>query len=62
MDGKPAGRVVVEVFPDAGLGGQRFLDLVRGRQGVGYRRSRVNFTQDVSGPAAGLAARWSGGE
>ena len=45
MDGQPLGRVVIEVFPDAGLGGQRFLDLAQGKDGVGYRRTRFDLLQ-----------------
>lgn len=33
---------------DGKLGAQRFLDLVQGKEGVGYRRSRINLLQDVS--------------
>ncbi len=57
VDGKPVGRVVVEVFTDAPLvGSQRFLDLAQGKEGVGYRRSKINFVQDVSLPAAAFSA------
>eukprot|EP00667_Euglena_gracilis_P015197 EG_transcript_15795 len=43
LDGEPEGRIVVEVFPDVGLGAQRFLDLAANTGGVGYRRSKVDF-------------------
>lgn len=37
----------MELFPDVQLGSARFLDLAVGKEGVGYRRSRINFIQDV---------------
>jgi peptidyl-prolyl cis-trans isomerase B (cyclophilin B) len=47
VDGTPFGRVVVEVDPTfAPVGSRRFLDLAQGKEGVGYRRTRIDFLQD----------------
>jgi hypothetical protein len=47
VDGKPEGKVVVEVYDDVAIGGQRFIDLAKGKRGVGYRRSKVDLIEDV---------------
>mmetsp|Transcript_39097 Transcript_39097/g.99040 ORF Transcript_39097/g.99040 Transcript_39097/m.99040 type:complete len:318 (-) Transcript_39097:587-1540(-) len=47
VDGKPAGKVVVEVYGDVAVGGQRFMDLAKGKQGVGYRRSKVDALEQA---------------
>ena len=41
------------LFEDVQLGSHRFADLVRGVQGVGFRRTRINLLQDVSGRCRG---------
>ena len=48
VDGDPIGRVVIEIDPKiAPVGAQRFLDLVKGIDGVGYRRTQVSMIQDT---------------
>mmetsp|Transcript_35055 Transcript_35055/g.99373 ORF Transcript_35055/g.99373 Transcript_35055/m.99373 type:complete len:312 (-) Transcript_35055:218-1153(-) len=42
IDGKPGGRVVLEIFNDCPVSDQRFADLSKGKMGVGYRRSKVD--------------------
>ncbi len=37
VDREPRGRITVELFPDVPIGAQRFADLARGVDGVGYR-------------------------
>lgn len=39
VDGQPLGRVVVRVWDDQSIGGKRFLELAKGIQGVGYRKT-----------------------
>ena len=36
VDREPRGRITVELFPDVPVGAQRFVDLARGVDGVGY--------------------------
>lgn len=36
VDREPRGRITVELFPDVPVGAQRFADLARGVEGVGY--------------------------
>lgn len=36
VDREPRGRITVELFPDVPVGAQRFADLARGVDGVGY--------------------------
>lgn len=47
VDGRPAGCFVVELFPDGGVAGARFADLARGREGVGFRRTRFELLEDA---------------
>mmetsp|Transcript_7529 Transcript_7529/g.18663 ORF Transcript_7529/g.18663 Transcript_7529/m.18663 type:complete len:303 (-) Transcript_7529:345-1253(-) len=42
LEGKPLGKVVIELFDDVTTGSARFRDLVVGKQGVGYRLSRFD--------------------
>ena len=49
IDGKPEGRVVIQVFSDSPISDQRFSDLSKGKMGVGYRRSKVDSVNDVRG-------------
>lgn len=46
VDGKPFGRVVIAADGASPLATRRFLDLTEGREGVGYRRTRVELLQD----------------
>ena len=47
VDRVPMGRVVIEVDPTiAPIGSQRFLDLTKGIDGVGYRRTQVSMILD----------------
>lgn len=59
VDGKPFGRIVVEVNPKAApIGAQRFLDLAgkRGREGVSFRRTKIELIQDGYIQDSGLKA------
>ncbi len=49
VEGKPAGRITVELFDDVPVGSQRFADLAVGSQGVNYRLNRFDYVVDVSG-------------
>lgn len=40
VDRKPFGKVVIEIYDDVPIGGQRFLDLAIGKEGVRYRSSK----------------------
>lgn len=40
MDRKPVGRVVIEIFDDVHVGGQRFVDLAIGKEGVRYQNTK----------------------
>lgn len=42
IDGEPAGRIVIALFPDAPAGSSRFRDLAVGREGIDYRLSKFN--------------------
>ncbi|KAI7843260.1 hypothetical protein COHA_003094 [Chlorella ohadii] len=47
VDRKPLGRVVVEVPAGAPtIGGQRFLDLAQGKEGVHWRKSKFELIED----------------
>lgn len=39
VDGQPKGKVVVRICDVESIGGKRFLELAKGMQGVGYRRT-----------------------
>lgn len=55
VDGKPKGRIVVQMLEEASrIGKQRFLDLAKGVEGVGYRRSKINLIQDDHIAGGGL--------
>jgi hypothetical protein len=57
VDRKPVGRVVVELDPSAApIGAQRFADLAAGKEGVGYRRSKIELLQDGYVQDSGLKA------
>lgn len=47
IDGKPAGRVVIELYGDVAVGSQRFADLAVGKIGVGYRLSKFDGIFDT---------------
>lgn len=42
IDGDAAGRIVIELFPDAPVGALRFAELCEEKGGVGYWRSKFN--------------------
>mmetsp|Transcript_41952 Transcript_41952/g.99505 ORF Transcript_41952/g.99505 Transcript_41952/m.99505 type:complete len:303 (+) Transcript_41952:132-1040(+) len=46
IDGKPAGRVIIQVFSGLGVAGERFTDLAIGKMGVGYRRTKVDAVNE----------------
>ena len=48
VDRKPFGRIEIEVFsdPNVKIGEQRFLDLCKEVQGVGYKRGKINRLLD----------------
>jgi peptidyl-prolyl cis-trans isomerase B (cyclophilin B) len=48
VDGQQAGRVLVALPNPSSIGAQRFRDLCKGRQGVGYRRSKFDALFPVS--------------
>lgn len=58
VDRTPIGRIVVEVDPGGGapVGARRFLDLAQGKEGVGFRRTRIELIQDGYIQDAGLKA------
>ena len=37
----------IQLYGDVPVGSARFADLVRGVQGVGYRRSKIDFVSPV---------------
>ncbi len=47
IDGEAAGRIVIELLPDAPVGASRFQSLAVGQQGVDYRLSKFNGVFDV---------------
>ena len=60
VDRKPFGRFVVEVPAGAPrIGGQRFLDLAQGKEGVRYRKTKIELIEDgfVQAGAAAAALR-----
>ena len=40
VDRKPFGRVEIEIYNDVSIGGQRFLDLAIGKEGVRYQATK----------------------
>jgi len=46
-------RAQIQLYGDVPVGSARFADLARGVEGVGYRRSKIDFVS----PVCGLAAR-----
>jgi peptidyl-prolyl cis-trans isomerase B (cyclophilin B) len=46
VDGAPFGRIVIETLGKNKIGEQRFLDLAKGVQGVGYRRDKITQLQE----------------
>ncbi|GFR41133.1 hypothetical protein Agub_g1781 [Astrephomene gubernaculifera] len=42
LNGQPAGRLTIQLFPDVPAGASRFAQLAAGRQGVDYRLSKFN--------------------
>lgn len=51
VDGEDYGRVVVAMFDPSTLAAQRFSDLCKGIEGVGYRRSKFDGIFEVRGLA-----------
>jgi peptidyl-prolyl cis-trans isomerase B (cyclophilin B) len=54
LEGQPAGRLVIELFSDVTVGASRFRDLAVGKEGVGYRLSRVDGIFDTHLRVAGV--------
>lgn len=55
VDRKPLGRIVIEVPTSApAIGGQRFLDLAKGKEGVAFRKTRFELIEDTFIQNAGL--------
>lgn len=47
VDGEDYGRIVVAMFDPSTLAAQRFSDLCKGIEGVGYRRSKFDGIFEV---------------
>lgn len=56
MDGRPAGKFVIELFDDTGVAAQRFADLTQGKEGVSFRRTKIELIQDAYIQDTGLKA------
>lgn len=59
VDRKPFGRIVIAIdgaATGAPIGAQRFLDLAEGKEGVGYRRTKIELLQDGYIQDSGLKA------
>ncbi|KAI3429274.1 hypothetical protein D9Q98_005370 [Chlorella vulgaris] len=57
VDRKPLGRIVIEVPSSApAIGGQRFLDLAQGKEGVGFRKTKFELSEDGFVQDSGLKA------
>ncbi|GAX79772.1 hypothetical protein CEUSTIGMA_g7212.t1 [Chlamydomonas eustigma] len=54
LEGQAAGRLVIELFTDVTVGASRFRDLAVGKEGVGYRLSRVDGIFDTHLRVAGV--------
>ncbi|KAL4447457.1 hypothetical protein ABPG75_004676 [Micractinium tetrahymenae] len=55
VDRKPLGRIVIEVPTSApAIGGQRFLDLAQGKEGMAFRKTRFELIEDAFIQDAGL--------
>lgn len=48
IEGKPAGRVTMELFDDVKVGSQRFAELCEEKQGVGYWLSKIDSIHPTS--------------
>lgn len=47
VDGKPFGRVVIEMYGDVQTGAQRFLDIASGKEkGVDFKRSKFELISE----------------
>lgn len=49
VDGEEYGRVVIKLFDPSTIAAQRFRDLCKGIEGVGYRRSKFDGIFEVCG-------------